>query len=362
MTALTVTRVPLSHPDKPLFISHINEDHLDELAMFADAFTALPINESTPVKLQEIYANGIDITIEQPDVAEPSHHFVPFAAEISAPEELNHQYVLLLQKAAKKLGKKTIKLQEQTFTLQQSYLVTPNMLRLVVSAPADSPLTHPGYAYLFDLSDVSAPADSEQTADSATRQHCYYTLRRAWQEAGQTDVTGWIDVYIHGDTPGGNWASSLQPGATLKSLREFPEKIDHLGSGQCLLIADETSLPTIARLLETWQNPVAPIILAITNDPKDADYLRNLEWHPTLCNPNVSDRALIIPITNSPTLDLPAHISDLLNSHEQLADMRIDKVWGALEANDAKALRKLLKDQLALSRQELAVKVYWRLQ
>lgn len=397
MTQTAYLKTPLSHPDKVKFISHVNEEHQDELAMFAEAFTDVAMTPLSQVVIDEVFTQGVELIISDSGQAKGQARFVSFSTAITNPDELRAQYINLMQKAAKKLGKKTIKLQEQYFTVQDSYHVTPNMLRLVVTAPPETPLTHPGYAYLFDLTTPTTPATSDgqgKSAGTPSRQQCYYTLRRAWSapdhqkdkditgttgtviskingkhngsynesHADANGVTAWIDVYLHGDTPGGNWASSLRPDTTIKSLREYPEKIEHLSSGQCLLIADETSLPTVARLLETWQNPIAPVVIVITNDPKDAEYLQHLQWQQTLCRTDISKNAVILPITHSANLNLAEEISERLACYLATANLSIDKVWGALEASDTKALRKRLKASLGLSRQDMVLKVYWRRQ
>ena len=79
------------------------------------------------------------------------------------------------------------------------------------------------------------------------------------------------------DTPGGNWARAVQAGTQLKSVRDYPEKIAHLNQGQCLLICDETSIPTVANLIENWQNTIAPIVIVVTNDDADTAYLQDIE-------------------------------------------------------------------------------------
>ena len=162
----------------------------------------------------------------------------------------------------------------------------------------------------------------------------YYTLRKVWQNSSNSSVLAGIDVYIRGDTAGGNWARALECGVQIKTVREYPEKIEHLSEGQCLLICDETSLPTVANLLENWQNPLPPLIIAITNDPEDIRYLHTLTLNHQLRH-------------NAQFAKLP---------------LKIDKVWGALEAADIKALRQQLKSTLGLSSQDMVIKVYWRAQ
>ena len=151
------------------------------------------------------------------------------------------------------------------------------MLRLELIEPTPDasgkntiPIDEAGYAYLFDLAHNITALNINGNSDSPARAHCYYTLRKAWQTSD--GVRAWVDIFLHGDTSGGNWARSLRAGDTVMSKREFPEKTAHLREGQALLIADETSIPTVARLLELWDNPTPPLVIFVTQDAADQAY------------------------------------------------------------------------------------------
>ncbi|WP_227429404.1 siderophore-interacting protein [Psychrobacter sp. I-STPA6b] len=355
----------ITHPEKPLFIEHINEEHQDDLVNIATVLinniniakqgnADMDINtEIERVLITEIYHQGIDIQVNY--TQRPSEtHFIAFPAPIEQLKELQSQYIILKQQTDKKLGRQSIKLRKQQFTFIDSFLVTANMYRLLLSTSDDIPLEQAGYAYLFDLESPHKPSQP------LSRQHCYYTLRKAWHTPTEIDTQrqtlAWVDVYLHGDTAGGNWARSLKPNDVISSKREFPEKIQHLddGKGQVLLIADETSLPTVARLLELWHNPTPPIIISITNDPADQDYLTHDIGTP-------AQQATIIPISQTAQAELVTTIEDTIKTHISDAGIKIDKVWGALEANTAKTLRKRLKPLFDLPRGDFVLKVYWRL-
>ena len=116
MSHSSAPKTPLSYPEKYKFISHVNEEHQDELAMFAEAFTDLTIEATTPVNIKEVYVEGVELTIPNEDLSTEQCRFVKFDQPILIAEDLKAQYISLMQKAAKKLGKKTIKLQNQEFT------------------------------------------------------------------------------------------------------------------------------------------------------------------------------------------------------------------------------------------------------
>ncbi|WP_201594240.1 siderophore-interacting protein [Psychrobacter vallis] len=380
-----LSKTPLAMVDKDQFISHVNEEHQDELAMFVNAFTDRLISEYDVTSVKEIYADGLlldvatiyyteiagdahrdknlvsDHTVQKSD-ALISQYFIHFIARISDSTTLQEQYITLLQMSARKLGKRTVTLQEQRFTVIDGYYASPNLYRLVVTAPEHTPLNHAGYAYLFELNPTVLSASTEPSENHDKPLQRYYTLRKAWQDSDSASVQAWIDVYIHGDTPGGNWARSLSPDMQIKSMREYPENTEHLTDGQCLLICDETSLPTVAHLLENWQNPLPPLVIAITNDPEDISYLQELRLSDPLHHDAHFLQNNLLHIVNTPTANLAEQISALLNTSLTILPLKIGKVWGALEATEVKLLRKQLKTTLDLSRQDMVLKVYWRAQ
>ncbi|MEL0619286.1 SIP domain-containing protein [Psychrobacter proteolyticus] len=408
---------PLNDPEIAGVVAHINEEHLDELLGFLNAFTSLSTADLDLVDAQitDIYAEGIAIQTHpkgsenQLDDAQNSSlydqtFFIAFAAPISQLDDLQAQYILLKQRADKKLGKKTIKLTKQVFEVQNSYRVSKNMLRLELSMPSlsDTPLNkaaqlsndkgaknstlvptnEAGYAYLFDLehnattsalmadsTDGNKASDyktngSEKENVRPTRPHCYYTLRKAWQADDR--IRAWVDVFLHGDTPGGNWAAALQAGETVVTKREFPEKVEHLRDGQAVLIVDETSMPTAARLLELWNNSTPPLVICVTQDAGDQSYLDTVKMRSGLdceTESRKDDHFTVLPIVTNQAnsgAELATLIDSKLGNYLTDNPLQIDKVWGALEANTAKALRPLLKDRLELSRTDVVVKVYWR--
>ena len=378
LTRYHTDKTPLAIADKAIFIHHLNEEHQDELAMFINAFTSASVGEYDIVSITELYPDGLLLDVMTmnryqnnsnalkdssstdnsfaENISSLNHqYFINFFVPISDAETLHEQYIALLQSSATKLGKRTIKLHEQHFSVIDGYYVSPNMYRLVVTAPDNIPLNHPGYAYLFELnSDILSTLNKDKPLQR------YYTLRKAWRDPISSSVQAWIDVYIHGDTPGGNWARSLVCGMPIKTVRDYPEKIEHLSEGQCLLICDETSLPTVANLLENWQNPLPPLVIAITEDPKDISYLHTLNLCPCLGHDECFLQDNLLHIIKTPTTEIPEQIMSLLNARLMTLPLKIGKVWGALEAADIKSLRQQLKATLELSRQDMVIKVYWR--
>lgn len=381
----------LTFPELADAMAHINEEHVDELHGFLRAFISVSSDElvNANVKLTTVYAEAIALQVQFDDTKKTSTQsreqtfFIPFITPITQMDELHTQYIALKQKADKKLGKKTIKLTKQSFIVQDSHMVSKNMRRLILTVPhlnatGDTsnpqqsnsiPINEAGYAYLFDLehnrSVSQITAEGVDNSVQPARAHCYYTLRKAWQTSD--GVQAWVDVFLHGDTSGGNWARSLQAGDTVISKREFPEKIEHLREGQALLIADETSMPTVARLLELWDNPQPPLVLCVTQDAADQTYFDRVKLDANIINTNAANQQ------NTHFTVLPL-VTDQVNAGRALADLidttlsdyltthplHIDKIWGALEAGTAKALRGLLQQRHGLARADSVIKVYWR--
>ena len=367
-------KVPLPMAAKIKFMNHVNDEHQDELALFVEAFADTKLSNDMAVVVAEVYSDGLLLEASVQNVeALPNHKvetlsdavsqfFIEFENVIDETITLKSQYINLLQVASKKLGKQAIKQQERYFTVIDGYYPSPNMFRLVVAAPADTPLNHAGYAYLFEMNaDVSISHKSTNaSANASEKLQRYYTLRKAWQDAETQQIQGWVDIYIHGDTSGGNWARAVQAGTQLKSVRDYPERIAHLNDGQCLLLCDETSMPTVANLLENWQNPIAPIVIVMTNDGAELSYLQEIELSQTLAEINSFKQDNIVHILNTPSIDLPDAIVSAIDTRLEDGSILIEKVWGALSAADAKILRRQLKTKFDLSRQDMVMKVYWR--
>ena len=363
-------KVPLSVAAKIKFMNHVNDEHQDELALFVEAFADTKLSNDMAVVVAEVYSDGLllEASVQNVEIL-PNHKaealpdavsqfFIEFENVIDETITLKSQYINLLQVASKKLGKLAIKQQERYFTVIDGYYASPNMFRLVVAAPADTPLNYAGYAYLFEMNtDVSISHNSAAASEKLQR---YYTLRKAWQDAETQQIQGWVDIYIHGDTSGGNWARAVQAGTQLKSVRDYPERIAHLNDGQCLLLCDETSMPTVANLLENWQNPIAPIVIVMTNDGAELSYLQEIELSQTLAEINSFKQDNIVHILNTPSIDLPDAIVSAIDTRLEDGSILIEKVWGALSAADAKILRRQLKTKFDLSRQDMVMKVYWR--
>ena len=385
----------LNSEHKHRIIEHMNEEHFEDLIGFIKAFAPLSnvCSKQHNIKLLDIYSEGFSLQVSELTPSSTQSklysdtYFMRFPTPLSDIEDLQYQYILLKQQADKKLHKKSIKLTEQLFHVEQGFTVTENMYRLVLTLPQDNAVssqsllvTEPGYAYLFDIEhnypfstdngdgNVSSNSDdsdnshgndqSGSTTINSKRLHRYYTLRKAIFDPQTGQNRAWIDVFLHGETFGSQWLAAVNSQKTVKTMREVPEKVAHLNQGQALLIADETSIPTVARLLELWQNPIPPLVIYITQQASDQDYLNHRE-----VNELIDDKLKILPVVigdmhqGQPLAQLiDSTVEDYLAQHPVV----IEKVWGAIEVNTSKALKALLKQRLKLDRTDMIVKGYWR--
>ena len=136
LTRYYTDKTPLAIADKAMFIHHLNEEHQDELAMFINAFTPASVGEYDIVSIKELYPDGLlldvmtmnryqnnsntlkdgsstDNSLAENLTSVNHQYFINFFVPISDAETLHEQYIALLQSSATKLGKRTIKLQEQ---------------------------------------------------------------------------------------------------------------------------------------------------------------------------------------------------------------------------------------------------------
>lgn len=322
------TPTPFHHEAVLEIIAHINGDHADEVMTFA-LYDAQLRHQDTPLsaKLTQIYEQGLEFLIQ--NQAGEHTFFFEFKKPLTDIDHLQKSYLTLLKIAGKATGRPyVIETQDHLLVRQISHI--GNFVRITALLPDDTPTDQAGFAYLFKVSDTEMR---------------YYTLRRAWHSKdgdGNDEMVGEIDIFTHGDTAGSVWANSLKAGDHLISNRRYPEKTTHL-HGQVLLIGDETSLPTVFRILELQQFD-NPIVIACLHDTQDTAYLQECPCSYHLLSYN-TPMELLLPIEQLITKQ----------------SVKIDSVWTAMESKLIKKLRASFKDNLQLDREDMVVKVYWRL-
>ncbi|MGH8877733.1 MAG: siderophore-interacting protein [Stackebrandtia sp.] len=170
-----------------------------------------------------------------------------------------------------------------------------------------------------------------------------YTVRRYDAASGELD----IDIALHGDGVGSNWATSVEPGDILHVAGPPGGVIVPLNYDKYLLAGDLTALPAIARWLEEL--------------PRDAVGWAFIE---------VADSGEQIAL--SPPDGVEVHWlhrgdrplgSDLLADAARRAPVASGEriyVWAAGEAGALKPLRRWVRDDLKLGKDDVNITGYWK--
>jgi NADPH-dependent ferric siderophore reductase len=367
--SMTTLRTPLADQDHKIdLIEHINNDHPDEVLAIARAYCN---DQASTATLEDIFEEGclIGITVN----GKTDSVWMQFVLE----GDLEEKVMYLAYDAMVRQGKSLSDNKKHYFEVVDKTRPSANMLRLVLKSQVPLPTDAPGLAWMFSLKVLSnkphkthKPATSnsrlnywlnrlmlwwmrkmsvqrrEKMLQSQARSLRYYTLRKAHKSVAalpHADLAD-VDIYIHGNTPGSIWAEKLNIGDIVHSTAESHEHVAHLQDGHAVLIADETALPTVASLLETWTNPIPPVVISVTSDKADQGYLPE-----TLLPANTT----IHRLTAHPNID--AEIFAILDGLPA-----IDGVWGALENDHGKAIRKHLRETHQLSGKQNRVKGYWK--
>ncbi|MDG6896171.1 siderophore-interacting protein [Volucribacter amazonae] len=311
-------------------IEHVNDDHHQELLAIAQVFIDPKVEHA---HFADLFEQGmqLEITLE----GQKQSHFVPFLTEGEIEFNVRQLAITAIQQCEKPITNS-----HYYFQVQQSQAISANFLRLWLIPLQPLVQAEAGLAWVFTLARFPQRPSEQQLAGQAKR---YYSLRKYEKQYidHQTLELAVVDIYLHNDSLGSNWAKSLQVGDILHASSLHYEKTAHLNTGQAVLFGDETAFPTLAKLLEDWKNPLAPIVISIAHQNSEQAYLKDY-----------------LP-TNSQVYYL-----DQQNLTEKLIDIlqqqpRIDKVWGATEQKTAKALRKYLRETRQLHAENSKVKAYW---
>lgn len=169
-----------------------------------------------------------------------------------------------------------------------------------------------------------------------------YTIRRIDHERGELD----IDVVLHGDTPGSVWATAAKAGDRVGLMGPGGGTIPEVGS--YLLVGCETALPVIARIAaELPEHARATIILEVADASEEQ------------------------PIPSVATIDLRwLHRGDAeAGTTESLLAAVRDFDWAAnapdfvlvgCEQSAARAIRKYLRKERGLGKDQHLAAAYWR--
>ncbi len=351
-------------------IEHVNQDHLKELLILAQSHFGRTISYAY---IADMYHEGVLLNIKRNNQESTEQAFIRFQLEGDLEEQIFYlAYVAMLEQ-----GEDLSAHKQQFFTVLKTEYITENMLRIYFESVLPLPENKPAYAYGFSLKTLSKiPKKIEQKnassyfnqlisrfflwaikyVSSRIRRRLlnslnqgirYYTLRQTWcsHQLATACNQGSVDVFLHGNTLGSNWAKSLQAGEVIRSQNEVPDKHQHLYQGQTVLIADETAYPAVAGILDHWQNPQAPHVFILSSKASEQDYFKQQR----------------LPANTQITYLIGEHTQHGLQVTEKLQEIaQIDGAWGALEHNAAKIIRHYLRNERQLTGKQNRIKSYWR--
>ena len=357
-------------------IDHVNQDHPEELIAIAQHHEKTHKQHNTEIvsaKILDLFQEGIQVSITFGSSIDSKEIFVPF--EIDGDLEENILY--LAYAAIYKQGRDFKGTGKRFFEVMETQKITANMLRLTVKSTTPLPEYYPGHAHAFVLKSLTKRPNKEATIglkkhwgknlfdrafiwlmknlSNKNRQKLMlnsykdirlYTLRKSWKSDENSDVIdlGHIDIYTHNETAGSQWARQLKAGDIIWSRSEHADKHPHLAAGQALLIADETSYPALAGILERWTNPLTPRIILISASQDEQQYFQD-----GLLPQNAHVHRVVCPADKQAD-----YVLDILEPIKN-----IDVVWAALESESAKKVRHFLRNERQVMGKNNHTKTYW---
>ena len=314
---------PIQTEEATYIIQHVNEDHQPELLFCVRAFTT--VQEAIGAQITALFVHGMQISVIS--VADHNSVFVPYTVNAPAYEAIRTTVMAAMKKLRIFPEQRVAQ-----WNVTENRTLTPHFQRLVLDLGEDTrPDWTAGYACRFAL-----PDEAQEGEYPASRP---YTLRR--MEAGRAVV----DVYCHDDTPGSRWALKLRAGDTVTAMGGRAEAFPDFSAGPGLLLGDETALPTIAALLESWAHEHPLRVLLEIGDVEDRHSLDDV------------------------LLPRGCHLSWMLRGKQsgfsllgavEMLSQHPSAVWGATETQVAKQLRAHFKNECSLSAQQGRITGYWR--
>lgn len=364
------TLTPIHDIDQKIDImDHVNQDHLEELKVIAQANYEVPVMQ---VRITDMFQEGMALAVREVLDGEEREEFIPFVID----GELEEQILYLAYAAAVKQGKDLSGAHKSFFEVIEKTQVTSNMTRLTVRSDVPLPEDYAGFAYAFILKTVqkrpeASPASKEKSyfkklsdrffiwlmrhISSDKRQKLLmkankdvrlYTLRKSWRDGAEFINHGQVDIFTHGNTQGSQWAATLNVGDIIMSRSNHTDKHAHLNNGQALLIADETAFPALAGIIEHWHNELPPHMILLTAEASEQDYFDRSSF------PEGSHVKRIICSPEQQGAKVIQYLSGVL---------KIESVWAALEAESAKSIRHYLRNERHLLGKQNHTKAYWSL-
>ncbi|MFJ8039003.1 siderophore-interacting protein [Kitasatospora sp. NPDC096147] len=202
---------------------------------------------------------------------------------------------------------------------------------------AEEGATVPVEPVVVDDTWVDAP---EGMSEPLTRDYTIRHYRRAEQELD-------IDMVLHGTGVGSTWAAQAQPGMKLGVFGPRGSEVIDFVHDWYLLAAEETALPALARWIEMLPAGVKVIAFAEVPGPEDEQ---------------VFETATDLTMTWVHRGSAQAGTTDLLEQAIRAAVLPegMGYCWVAGEANTLKPIRRHLRNDRGLLKQQVDVDGYWK--
>jgi NADPH-dependent ferric siderophore reductase len=186
----------------------------------------------------------------------------------------------------------------------------------------------------------------------------YYTVREHRPAAGELD----IDVFLHDDPgPASGWGASAAPGDPVALWGPRTAWHPPAGTDWWLLAADETALPAAAGILETLPSDAVVRVFAEAADERDVKEL------PAGPNAEVTWVAKDGHAPGPGGPGGPGHPGDDVARQRLASAVRAAALpagqayaWGGGESRSMTALRKYLRREVGLAREQVSLVGYWR--
>ncbi|SSC22955.1 NADPH-dependent ferric siderophore reductase, contains FAD-binding and SIP domains, partial [Klenkia terrae] len=236
-------------------------------------------------------------------------------------------------------------------TVVSAASVTPAVRRVTLrGAPEVVAAAGPTLALLVPRVDDTAPRWPDVARDGRIvwPQGSHGVSLRSYTARRQDPVTGEVDVdfVLHGDGPAAAWATAAAPGAVLGVASTAP--LGAATAGWLLLVADETAVPAVARILAAADPGTRGLALLEVAGPA--------EEQPLVAPPGVEVRWLhrgdVEPGASTLLVDAVAGLD-----HPGTDDVF---AWVGAESAAVRAVRADLRGRWGLGRTQHHAIGYWR--
>lgn len=158
-----------------------------------------------------------------------------------------------------------------------------------------------------------------------------------------------IDFVLHvDDSPAMRWLNTAKPGTTLFLVGPRPHYLPDYAAGRKIAVfADETAIPAVYAILQSWQPGVEGSVFIETSDPEafhDLPVVEGVERH----------------LLQRDSGEMAGTTGKLALAAQSLREPHQWSVWAAGERQEVRAIRKYFEEH-GLSRETVRVFGYWRL-